>query len=94
VFLYALSPHHERIKQNTIWVTKGVNVRLPHYTGLVLVYPMENEMSFVHHTIKWWGYNYTIKDGKGLNERTQRHPMMKPMSKLMHARWEQGRLSN
>ncbi len=44
---------------------------------------MENEMSFVQHALKQWGCNCTIKDDKGLNERTQGHPMMKPMSKLL-----------
>jgi hypothetical protein len=44
---------------------------------------MKNKMPLVHHAIKWWGYDYTIKDGKGLNERTQGQSMLKPMSKLM-----------
>jgi hypothetical protein len=38
--------------------------------GLALAYPMENEMSLVHHTLKWWGCNYTNEDDKGLSERT------------------------
>jgi hypothetical protein len=37
-------------------------------------------MSFVHHAIEWQGCGCTIKDDKGLNERTQRHPMLKPIS--------------
>jgi hypothetical protein len=32
---------------------KGASVKLPHHKGLVLAYPMENEMPFVHHTIEW-----------------------------------------
>ncbi len=40
-------------------------------------------MSFVHHDVEQWGCGYTIKDDKNLNERTQGHPMFKPMSKLM-----------
>jgi hypothetical protein len=44
---------------------------------------MGNEMPFVHHVIEQWGYGYTNKDGKGLNERTQRYIMLKLNSKLM-----------
>jgi hypothetical protein len=50
--LYALLPYHEEAKQDTIGVVRGANVKLPHYTGLVLTYPMENEMPLVHHTIE------------------------------------------
>jgi hypothetical protein len=39
---------------------------------------MENKMSLIHHTVKWWGCDYTNKDDKGLSERTQRHLMLKP----------------
>jgi hypothetical protein len=42
---------------------------------------MENEMPFVHHVVEWWGYNYIIKNDKGLNEGIQGHPLLKPMSK-------------
>jgi hypothetical protein len=73
-------------------VTRVTSVKLPHCTCLALVYPMKNKMPFIHHVIKWWGCYCTIKDGKGLNERTQRHPMMKPMSKLIQAWWEQRRV--
>jgi hypothetical protein len=38
--------------------------------GPALTHPMENIMPFIHHAIKWWGCDYTIKDYKGLNERT------------------------
>jgi len=51
--------------------------------GRSLIYPMENKMLFIHHVIKQWGCGYKIENIKGLNEKTQRHPMMKPMSKLM-----------
>jgi hypothetical protein len=44
---------------------------------------MENEMPLVHHVIEWWGCGFTIKDDKGLNERTQGLLKLKPMSKLM-----------
>jgi hypothetical protein len=87
-FLYALSPRHKRAKWNTIEVAKGTNAKLPHCMGLVLAYLMEYEMPLVHHTAKWWGCGYPIKDNKGLNERTQKHSMLKPMFKLMQARWE------
>jgi hypothetical protein len=49
----ALSPCHEGAEQNTIGVTKGINVKLPHYTNVALAYPVENKMPLVHHTIKW-----------------------------------------
>jgi hypothetical protein len=49
---------------------------------------MENEMPLVHHVIERWGCNYTIEDDEGLNEKTQQHPMLKPMSKLMQTGWE------
>ncbi len=40
-------------------------------------------MPFVHHVVEQWGCGCTIQDNKGLNERTRRHPIIKPMSKLM-----------
>jgi hypothetical protein len=60
--------------------------------GLASIYPMENKKPFIHHIIEWWGCYCTIKDDKGLNERTQKHQMMKPMSKLIQAQWEQGKV--
>jgi hypothetical protein len=36
----------------------------------MLIYPMENKMSFVDHVVEWWGCDYTNEDGKGLNENT------------------------
>jgi hypothetical protein len=45
-------------------------------------------MSLVHHVVEQWGCNYTNKDSKGLNERTQWHLMLKPKSKLMQMEWE------
>jgi len=65
-----MSPQHKKAKRNTIGVARRTIVKLPHYMGPVLTYPMENLMLFVHHAIKWWGCNYTIEDDKGLNERT------------------------
>jgi hypothetical protein len=70
VFPYALLPHHEGAKQNTIGVAKGTNAKLPHCTGHVLAYLMENEIPFVHHVVKWQGCRYTIENNKCLNERT------------------------
>jgi hypothetical protein len=81
MFLYAMLPCHEGAKQDTIGVTGGTNAKLPHYMNPMLTYPMENEMSLVHHVVEWWGCGYTIENDKGLNERTQGHPMLKPMSK-------------
>jgi hypothetical protein len=81
-------------KRNTIGVVRGVSAKLPNCTGPMLAYPMENEMSFIHHTVKQWECGCIVEDGKGLNERTQGHPMMKPMSKQMEAGWEQGRVLN
>jgi hypothetical protein len=70
VFSYGLLPHHERAQQNTIGVVGGTKAKPSHYTSPMLTYPMENKMPFVHHTIEQWGCGYTIKDNKGLNERT------------------------
>jgi hypothetical protein len=44
---------------------------------------MENEIPLVHHAVKQWEYGCTIENNKDLNERTQGHAMMKPMSKFM-----------
>jgi hypothetical protein len=52
MFPYAILPHHERVKQNTIGVTRRINVKLPHHKGFMLGYPMENVMSFARHAIK------------------------------------------
>jgi hypothetical protein len=71
VFPYALSPYHERAKRDTIGVVKRINVKLSHCIGLMLIYPMENKMPFVHHVVEWWGCHYTNEDGKSLNENTQ-----------------------
>jgi hypothetical protein len=46
-----MSPHHERAKRNTIGVIRGTSVKLSHYMGPTLVYPMENKMPFVHHVV-------------------------------------------
>ncbi len=87
MFPYALSPCHEEVKRDTIGVAGGANAKLPHCTGHVLIYPMENKMPLVHHVIEWHGCHYTNEDNKGLNERTRRHLMLKPKSKLMHMEW-------
>jgi hypothetical protein len=52
MFPYAMLPHHEGAKQDTIGVTRRTNVKLSHHRGLMLNYPMENEMSLTHHAIK------------------------------------------
>jgi hypothetical protein len=70
VFPYALSPHHKGAKQNTIGVARRTNAKLPHCMGLVLIYPMEDNMPFVHHVIERWGCDYTIENDKSLNEKT------------------------
>jgi hypothetical protein len=43
MFPYALLPPHKGVKQDTIGVTKWVNVKQPHYKGFVLIYLVENE---------------------------------------------------
>jgi len=48
-FPHALLPCHEGAKQNTIGVTRETNAKLSHHRGHVPTYPMENEMSFIHH---------------------------------------------
>jgi hypothetical protein len=83
MFPYALSPQHEGAKRDTIGVVGGTSAKLSHYTNPALTYPMENKMPLVHHAIKWWGCGSTIENNKGLNERTQGHSMLKPMSKSM-----------
>ncbi len=88
MFPYALSPRHKGAKQNTIGVIERTSGKLPHCTGPVLTYPMENEMPFIHHVVEQWGCGYTNKEGKGLSERTRAHPMLKPKSKLMQVEWE------
>jgi hypothetical protein len=82
-FPYYLSPCHGEVKRNTIGVVGKINAKLPHCTNLVLVYPMENQMSLVHHVVERCRCGYIDKDDKCLNERTQRHLMLKPKSKLM-----------
>ncbi len=53
MFPYVLLPYHEGEKQNTIEVTIRTNAKLPYHRGLLLAYPMENEMPLVHHVVKW-----------------------------------------
>jgi hypothetical protein len=40
------------VKQDTTWVTRRTNVKLPYQKGHVPTYPMKNEMSLIHHVIK------------------------------------------
>jgi len=42
----------KRQNKDTIGVTIIANAKLAHHKGLVLGYPMENEISFAHHGIK------------------------------------------
>jgi len=49
---YGMLSHHKKAKQNTIGITRGTSVKLPHYRGLVLAYLMKNETSFIHHAIE------------------------------------------
>jgi hypothetical protein len=51
-FPYALLPHHEVTKQDTIGVIRRTSAKLPHHKGLALVYPMKNEMSILCHVVK------------------------------------------
>ncbi len=81
-------PCHEEAKRDIIGVIGRVNAKLPHYTGLMLTYPMENEMPLEHHIVDWWGCDYIDEDGKGLSERIQKHLMLKLKSKLMQMEWE------
>ncbi len=67
---------------------------MPHHRGFMLTYPMENKTPFIRHIVEWQGCSYTIKDNESLNERTLGHPKMKPKSKLMQVRWEQGKVLN
>ncbi len=83
VFSYALLFHHEGAKWDTIWATRRISANLPHCSGPTLAYPMENEIPLVHHVRKRWGCSCTIENNKGLNKRTWKHLMMKPMSKLI-----------
>jgi hypothetical protein len=52
VFPYTLSPHHKGAKRDTIGVIGGASAKLPHCTGLALIYLTENEMPLVHHAIE------------------------------------------
>jgi hypothetical protein len=74
-FPYALSPHHEGAKWNTIEVARRASAKLPHCVGHVLAYLMENEMPHVHHAKKWWGCSCIIEDNKGPNEMTWKQIM-------------------
>jgi hypothetical protein len=49
---YDMLPHHKKAKQNTIGITKGTSVKLPHHMGHLLAYPMKNETPLIHHTIE------------------------------------------
>jgi hypothetical protein len=81
MFPYALLLRHKEAKCDTIGGIRGASAKLPHHKGLVLTYPVENEMPFIHHVVKRHGCDYTIKNDENLNERTLRYPKTKP--KLM-----------
>jgi len=83
LFPYVMSPHRKRVERDTIGLIRGASANLPHCTSFALTYPMENKMPFVHYIIEWWGCSCTIEADTCLNERTQGHLMMKPMSKFM-----------
>ncbi len=34
-------------------VARAISAKLSHCTSLALVYPMENEMSLIHHVVEW-----------------------------------------
>jgi len=65
------------------WGSKRSKCQVATLYGSCVNLSMENDMPFVHHVVKQWGCGRTIEDDKGLNERTQIHLIMKPMSKLM-----------
>jgi hypothetical protein len=82
MFIYFVLLHDEEANRNTIGVVGGASAKLPHCTGLVLTYPMEKKMPFIHHVVERWGCGYTNEDDKSLSERTQRHLMLKPSPSL------------
>ncbi len=51
-------------------------------------YRVDNEMSFVHHAVKWKGCGCIVEDDESQDGRTQGHFMPKPKPKLMQAGWE------
>jgi len=53
MFPYALLPWQKGAKGDTIKVVRRVSAKLSHHKGLMPIYPMENEMSFLHHVVKW-----------------------------------------
>jgi hypothetical protein len=46
------SPNTKGENKTPIGVTRGTNAKLPHHSGLVPTYLMENEMLVVHHVVK------------------------------------------
>jgi hypothetical protein len=72
----------EGAKQDNIGVTKGANAKC-HIIRFVLVYLVENKMPLIHHVVKQYECDCTIKDDKSLNGRTQGHPMLKSKPRLM-----------
>jgi hypothetical protein len=52
MFPYALLPCHKGAKGDTIMVIKRISAKLSHHKGLMPIYPMENEMPFLHHVVK------------------------------------------
>ncbi len=57
--------------------------KLPHCMSPTLVYPMENELSFVHHVVERWGCSYADEDNKSLSEKIRGHLILKPKFNLM-----------
>jgi len=51
-FLVPCYPATRGQNKNIIGVTRRANAKQPHHKGLVPVYPMENQMPFLHHIRK------------------------------------------
>jgi hypothetical protein len=77
------SPPLEGTKQDTIGETRKTNVKQPHHRCLLLIYLVENKMSFIHRIVERQGYNCIVEDDKNLNGRTQEHQMLKAKPKFM-----------
>jgi hypothetical protein len=104
-FPYALLPHHEGAKWNTIGVIGGICVNLPHCTSPALAYPMENKMPFTlnaictscHRMVRMWLYNWRRqrlkwKDPKTSNVEThvQSHVSGVGVKEGIELGWSQG----
>jgi hypothetical protein len=78
VFPYAKLPTLEEAKQTNIGVIKGINIKLSHHRGFVPTYLVKNEMSIIHHNVKWHGCDCIIKNDESLYVKTWGHLMLKP----------------